>query len=171
MPDELPKRLDVSSLAGRAVSLDTEFAVSECKRLVEALAGDSGSVKARISLYDDEAGRSIIAGRASADVRVLCQRCMAPFTTELDTEFRLALVADDTMADALPDSLEPLLAADGTVDPRTMIEDELILALPVVAKHGEGEACALPGVRAVQQDDARPRPFAVLESLKTDQEH
>lgn len=143
MPGGLPTRLDVSRLARRAARIDGRFAVSECKRLVASLHDDTGTVTARISLHNDEAGHRVIEGTASADVQLLCQRCLEPFATGLHAEFRLAQVADDARAAALPDGLEPVICPDGMLDTRAMIEDELILVLPVVARHDDEDvACS-----------------------------
>ena len=50
--------------------------------------------------------------------------------------------------------------------PRELIEDELLLAMPIVPRH---EVCPEPLVATVDElpDDPAPNPFAALAALKT----
>lgn len=72
-----------------------------------------------------------------------CQRCLEAVTVRIDAEFRLGLVEAEQSMVGLPDGLDPLLVRRyDTCSLARLIEDELILALPIVPKHDETEACA-----------------------------
>jgi uncharacterized metal-binding protein YceD (DUF177 family) len=79
------------------------------------------------------------------------------------TELEAARLAHKTSAEAdLPEGVEPVFSEDGEVSPLAIVEDELILALPVVAVH---EACSAP-VEAKPAATGPSNPFAVLKELK-----
>jgi len=99
-----------------------------------------------------------------------CQRCLEPVSIDLDCQVSLALVESEEAASRLPDSMEPLISPDETVDLLELIEDELILALPIVPRHTSCE----PPVDLVDQAppeaaESRESPFTVLKDLKRDE--
>lgn len=89
----------------------------------------------------------------------------------VEIDSRLALVQGMEEAEGLPEELDPLmLADDGLLNIRELVEDELLLAIPDAPKHGE-EACAL--VMDDYMDDpvteharTEPNPFDILAVLK-----
>jgi uncharacterized protein len=85
----------------------------------------------------------------------------------VDIELSLALVATEAQADSLPDGYEPLVLDSPMLSLIALVEDELILALPIVALHPDSE-CSVKttgsGDAAVPAD--KPHPFAALAQLK-----
>ena len=81
---------------------------------------------------------------------------------------RLGLILDEADEAGLPPDYEPLLVpADGMLRPADMVEDELILALPVVPmKPGTEEAEQGAEWPATADDDMQANPFAALAALK-----
>ena len=108
---------------------------------------------------------------ATAAVWLTCQRCLQPFEQPLALDTRVRFVRDEAKAEALDAELEEdVLALPRWLDLRTLIEDELLLALPLVPRH---EQCPqpLPASAGDLADDVeappeRPNPFAVLQALK-----
>ncbi len=109
--------------------------------------------------------------RAEGEVRVVCQRCLEPFVLRLRVDSTLGLLDDPAQLDAM-DALETrgegpeieYLVADPRLDVLALIEDELILALPLAPRH---EVC--PGASDSRQalpDSSGTSPFAVLERLR-----
>jgi uncharacterized protein len=95
-----------------------------------------------------------------------CQRCLTPVDVPLDVERSFRFVADEATAEALDDeSEEDLLALSREFDLRELIEDELLMALPVVPRHDE---CPTAVPLASSDDDfeaanaEKPNPFAAL---------
>ena len=64
-----------------------------------------------------------------------CQRCLQAMPIELSGAHQLAVVGDDEQARQLPARLEPLLVDGEMCDLWTVVEDELILSLPIVSYH------------------------------------
>ncbi len=82
------------------------------------------------------------------------------------------LVKTQSDAEALGDEVETLVVMDEPVSPRDLIEDELLLAMPVVARHEAGQCQAPDGPHSsgdganAQSVEQRSSPFAVLATLK-----
>ncbi len=101
-----------------------------------------------------------------------CQRCLTPVDIPLEVDRAFRFVADEATAEALDDeSEEDLLALSREFDLRELIEDELLMALPVVPRHDE---CPTAVPLASSDDDfeeasaAKPNPFAALAGLRKD---
>ncbi len=101
-----------------------------------------------------------------AQLSLVCQRCLQPVDTTLDARRSFQFVAGEDQAAAIDaDSEDDVLALTRTLDLIELLEDELLLALPLVPRH---EACPQP--LKVREDDAlfeeRAHPFAALGDLK-----
>lgn len=112
--------------------------------------------------------------RASADVWLQCQRCLEPLAHPIGIERSVRFVEGEDAAAALDaESEDDVLALSRAFDVVQWLEDELLLALPLVPRHNQ---CQPPGgsqaVAAPVVDDAsvarsdRPHPFAALAVLK-----
>ena len=108
--------------------------------------------------------------QAKTAVALTCQRCMGPVETPIDVDQWYRFVASEDIAMAEDDqSEEDLLVLEPQFDLLAVLEDELLMALPLVPMH---EACPSPpafsaGVIDVQDDTLKkPNPFAALAQLK-----
>ena len=113
--------------------------------------------------------------RARCVVPLACQRCLGELRVPLEVDRHIVFARDEDSAAALDDASEDdVLALSGELDVRELVEDELLLALPLVPRH---DVC--PGaVRLSAQDadfdaagDERPHPFAGLAALKAGKPH
>ena len=118
-------------------------------------------------------GYDCLVGRIEVEPRVVCQRCLEPMTLALSLDVRLA-VAD--RAGRVPEGYEPLPMDHERCDLLAIVEDEIMLALPIVAMHGLdecrvderylGEILLEPG--AEETGEPTRRPFAGLGDLLAD---
>ena len=123
----------------------------------EWLAGNFASI--------DESALAVAEGHVSAMLTLTCQRCLEEMTWPVDTDSRLAFVANATSAE-VAGSREPVIAVDGQVSLATLIEEELLLALPLAPMHRDASDChARPEPQA---DQPRHKPFAGLRDLMKD---
>lgn len=109
---------------------------------------------------------------AESIVSMTCQRCLDPVEVALLVDRSFRFVADEETAAAQDDdSNEDLLAMEDDFDLHRLIEDELVLAMPLIAHHADC-ATRAPGVAADPDFGisvaGRPNPFAVLSRLKLD---
>ena len=106
---------------------------------------------------------------AQASVPLTCQRCMAPVATPVTVDQWYRFVASEDVAMAEDDEAEEdLLVMVPQFDLLALLEDELLMALPLVPMH---ETCPVTpvfnaGDPAVDAAEAKPNPFAMLGQLK-----
>ena len=106
---------------------------------------------------------------AQASVPLTCQRCMAPVSAPLEVDQWYRFVESEEVAMAEDDEAEEdLLVMVPQFDLLALLEDELLMALPLVPMH---ETCPVTpvfsaGDPAVEAAEAKPNPFAVLGQLK-----
>ena len=165
----LPKSVDPFKLAEQAVELKGEIALSQLERLVSQLDDKSGVVEVFLSFGKDEEGIRFITGRLSARLTLICQRCLEPLVVDLDASLHLGLVFSEEAAKQLPKRYDPILLETNTLQLWELIEEELLLSLPLVPMHDD-QGCNSILAAQEQQDQApqRENPFAVLASLKKD---
>lgn len=122
-------------------------------------------------LRDDAAGvpQPWLHVDAGAQLALVCQRCLEPVQAPLLVNRWFRFVADEDTANAEDDvSDEDVLALEPRFDAATLVEDELIMAIPLVPMHGE---CPAPVPMSVVDPDfgaaetERPHPFAGLEKM------
>ncbi len=84
---------------------------------------------------------------------------------------RIALVASEAEADRVPPEFEPVRAPEGRIRLRDLVEEEVLLALPIVPLHESVEDCAPQAQAAIASEPEAPgadgtqRPFAALGEL------
>lgn len=107
---------------------------------------------------------------AAATVPLTCQRCMGVVITPVNVDQWYRFVATEQIAMAEDDeSEEDLLVMEPQFDLLAVLEDELLMALPLVPMH---EVCPVtPQLSAgdsveITVAPEKPNPFAVLAQLK-----
>jgi uncharacterized protein len=153
--------LNVDGLAEAGVELPVDLAIGALPRLADRLASSSGHVTGTLRFH--RAGRyPAAAGSLTAELSLRCERCLAPLPWPLAVEMAVVFVPDDRAQD-WPKGYDPSLVPSGYSSLAALVEDELLLALPIVARHGDPD-CA--GTKAEPQPAvaSRPtqRPFANL---------
>ena len=142
--------------------------LSAFPRRRDSLCDTAGEVRFALDFDRDALQLPYVELRIEAQLPLECQRSLARFELPVRLVQRLGLVRDEAGEAALPEGYEPLLVPDdGRLRPAELVEDELILAVPVVA--------VAPGTDAVERDfsatDEEQReasPFAALAALKRD---
>jgi uncharacterized protein len=172
-----PRRLDVAAFAAAAGEFAGEFAAAALPRLSSAtLAPGADSPRPGVRWRVD-GERLPLAGAgvqpsllvtASTDVSLECQRCLQPMQMPLRAERRIFFVDGEDAAAALDaESDDDVLALTPALDLPALIEDELLLALPLVPRH---DVCPEPLLRGFVDGDSAAvsaeHPFAVLAALK-----
>ena len=173
--ERLPVHIDPIRMAETRRLLQGRIALAEMARLGELLQDSDGEVTVSLEFGTDNEGIRFMRGRIQAEVSLQCQRCLETMRYPIDSEFSLALVRNTVEAEALPSHYEPLLVEGEPLFLRDIIEDELLLALPIVAMHAP-EECSInissdQGAGEAHKDTGateKESPFAVLADLKKD---
>lgn len=165
-------------LATQRRTLEGRLPVSSFPRLMLSLSTDDIEILGRYQVdyvlnFDvDESGVPGITGKVKTVLPLECQRCMEEMEFPVSVNLKLALVKSRQAAQELPENYDPLLVLhDEEISVESIIEDELILALPQVAMH-EIKDCPKGESFLNTEDGAasqRENPFAVLAKLKTSQ--
>ncbi len=166
MTAALPDRVDVARQVQARRSFEGALPLASMRRLRGSLASTDGDVRYTVEFGKDSLGVSYLELKLEAGLPLVCQRTLETFLYKVSVDQRLGLIVEESEEAALPPDYEPLLVADGRLGIADVIEDELILALPVVPLK--------PGAPLVWSDEAddasseeeKPNPFAVLGVLK-----
>jgi uncharacterized protein len=171
MSSGLPEFLDLARVTRQPLERAGRIRIGKMPRLSAALPDSSGEAQVELLAQDDGSGQIILQGETRAELTLICQRCLKPMRQPVRSSFRLAWVRSEAEAAAMQvDTYDPLLSADGRVRLAELVEDELLLALPIVALH-ELEACDAGSNTGDAHSEApavpaEQNPFAVLEQLK-----
>lgn len=169
MSERLPVHVDPVSLAEKGRAIDGYVPVEAFRRLAGWLHASEGVLDVSLRFGRDEAGRDVVAGRIRGELELLCQRCLAPYRLPVDVELGLVLVASEAAANLLPDELDALVVdAQRSMHTVDMIEDDLILALPLVPRCERVGDC-VPAVElldseAIEAAAGQQRPFTDLDA-------
>ena len=169
----LPVYVDARKVFLQRGELAGSVELERLPRFRESLASDAGAVRVRLRFASDESKQRLIQGSLSATVEVICQRCLEAIAIELTDEINLALVADEQAAQDLEDALDPWLCADARLDLAQLVEEQLMLCMPIVNYH-PGDSCLdqlafadpVAGTATEQASAADENPFSVLKALK-----
>ena len=138
---EAQRRLDAFRLAREHGVVEGTVDPHEMPRVADLLSGGAASIAWRIEGVTDDSGRPALRVEMKGTVALECQRCLADFDWPIDQDTEVLLAHDEPELAALDagNSLE-VVQVQGPIDPLTLVEDELVLALPFAPRHPDG-AC------------------------------
>jgi uncharacterized protein len=164
--DNLPIQVNPFRLAENATTLHGHLLVKDMPRLCSSLLTEEGEVDVKL-VFGIEHKVRFLKGFFKTALTLQCQRCMEPFLREITADFAMGLVTSEEAAKRLPEECEPLIITDESLIIPDMIEDELILSLPIVPTHAENDCrVKLPIFASDNKDDEKESPFKVIEFLK-----
>ncbi len=170
-----PTRLDIKALAQSGHEMSGTDSLSNYGRLAQDLRGQSPDLTFNWTARGEErlgaTGKQESWLRLSLDavLPLVCQRCLGPVDVHVSPERLFRFVANE--AEALEqddDCEEDLLVLSREFNLAELIEDELVLEVPLIPRH---EVCPVPAKLAVSDADfadsaeAKPNPFAALSGL------
>ena len=154
-------------LAGRAARLDRRLGLAQLPRLVEAGALEGSEFTAQLQ-FDTFEGRVTVEVRVLGQCVLTCQRCLQPCACAVDETAMLAVVERET--DLVPGGYEPLPGDAERLSLAALIEEQVLLGLPLVPRHDDAALCgtataATGAAPAEPVADEKQRPFAKLRQL------
>lgn len=172
-----PTKLDLAAFAKDSAHLEGEWPAASLERLAESAAPEAPAagwpavrwqLEGEVRQPRGALAQTWLRLQAKAQVALTCQRCLQPVTELIELDRWLRFVEDETQAAELDvDSNDDVLALPRHLDAQALIEDELLLALPLVPRH---ERCPQPLAPAAEPEaeveEERPNPFAALAALK-----
>ena len=175
-----PRSVDVAAFAKQAVEASGSWALATLDRLcLEAHADGKPAASEQLQWRATGESRTRRGGapevwlhlEGEAQLALVCQRCLQPVHAALQAHRSFQFVAGEEQAAAIDaDSEDDVLALTRTLDLIELLEDELLLALPLVPRH---DACTQP--LTVREDgvvfEERAHPFAALGDLQHELKH
>jgi uncharacterized protein len=169
--------LDVKALAKSGARMQGDLDPTAFPRLKESVLSMAGPASWSVEgSYKAAAGREPeirLHLHVQTEAALTCQRCLEPMQLALKVERVLRFVPDAEMAEQLDEQTEDedVLVLPRRLNLAELIEDELILALPIVPRH---DRCPAPppmvfedaATTAAADDTQQPHPFAVLAALR-----
>lgn len=172
---KIPVTLDVRKAAVHETRYEGYIVLAQLKRLTSGCVSDEGDVDVVLQTGVDPQGLSFLKGQAKTKVKMTCQRCNEDMSIDLTADFAYSPVSADYLEDEdnpFPDHYEPLVVNEfGEVRLKEVIEDELILDVPLIPKHDDVDCSASDmemswGEIEEEVVEQKPNPFAVLDKLK-----
>lgn len=170
---QLPKRVDAVRLVKVNQRLNAVISSENLTRLNDAVIRCIEPVTCEIEFLQAADKQRMMQGSCHTQVVMICQRCLEEASLLVSSEFQIGLVFNDEQASQLPKYLEPAeLDEEGYLDLWEVVEDEMLLALPMFPMHPENECSAkqstteLEAETVTESSEKRPNPFAVLAQLK-----
>lgn len=168
-----PTKLDVEAFAKADASIEGAWPIAQLERLASLTVApaetDLVAWQARGESRAMRGGQpqAWLHIEAKTQVMLECQRCLAPVAADVDAKRSFLFVhGEEAAAELDADSEDDVLALTRSLDLRDLIEDELLLALPLVPRH---ETCPQPLLQSetpAAAEEKAPHPFAALASLK-----
>jgi len=166
--DYLPNKIDPFKAAGHRAQLHGALKIREMQRLVPSLHSDEGEIEVSMEFGKDEQGIFIVRVHLKGSLILQCQRCMKPFNYGIMREFMTGIVTDEKEAANLPEEYEAVVVTEGVLIIQDMIEDELIVELPLVPMHDlTGCGATLPLVAGSGEPLEKENPFNVISILRS----
>lgn len=167
----IPPHVDPRKLADRGVTLKGEMPLAGFARLCDPLADNAGSVHAKLVFERGERRAVAIHSELEVEVKMVCQRCLELVALPIRSECHYAVVKEGADTQSLPKGYDVLEVGEDPLDLMALVEDELLLALPIVPAHAPEECQQPVGADEPEPSEdevSRSNPFSVLAQLKRD---
>jgi uncharacterized protein len=141
------------------------LAVADLLRLHDALFDTSGELTYCLTGTIEKEGVAFLRLDIAGALQMTCQRCLGPVEFNLSTSRKFELVpADRELGDPAEEPVDiERIHADANLDVQTLVEDEAILGMPIMARHDSGQCIEFP---VFGQESAQNSPFESLCTLK-----
>tara|TARA_R110001583_G_scaffold81253_2_gene216997 strand:+ start:27167 stop:27691 length:525 start_codon:yes stop_codon:yes gene_type:complete len=168
---KLPISVDPVRAAQSGTELEALIQKALMRRLAESTISIQSDINTHFRFEIDRQKLRIFHGKASVAVELICQRCNEPMIYQCEAEFTYCPVHNQEQENNLPDVYEPIYYDEnGEVNLHEIVEDELILTLPQIAKHAINDCVEskfeLTFGEIEEEEATRPNPFDALAQLK-----
>jgi len=156
--------IDGLDFARKSSEIRDTIAVFDFPRLKVQLFSPEGEVHYELSGGRDANGQPQLELHINGHFNLVCQRCLGSLAFELDTAAVFVLVSDESRMPLPEDERDDVeyMVADAPIDVRALVEDEVLLSLPLAPVH-ENVNCNDALSAAKEQKES---PFKVLQGLK-----
>ena len=128
-------------------------------------------MRAKFVFERDERNAVVIHSELDVEVKMVCQRCLELVTLPIHSECDYAVVKEGANTQSVPQGYDVLELGESPLDLLALVEDELLLALPIVPAHDPKDCQQPAGLDEPEPSEdevTRSNPFNVLAQLKRD---
>lgn len=162
----LPDTVDVWRMVAQGRCFEGSLPLASMTRLADSLVNVEGAVRFTIEFGRDDFGVAFITLHVEGQLPLLCQRNLEPFDWTFSITTRLGLIRREEDETGLPAGYEALLVQNDEVRLADVVEDELILALPLVPIRPGSEVDKELVWPSEKPSSEKPHPFAALSAIK-----
>ena len=164
----------LNDFIARGVTLNETLAVADLPRLARLSHGNGGDTpeKLDVRVEFNKLGANVpgIKVAVNGTIELECQRCLEALTWSVDNAFELQVRAGDAQLDEIEDTIDTVLVDEHGLQLATVIEDEILSAMPLAPIHDQSKDCGnLVAVYEQAADSpaagAENRPFSELAVL------
>lgn len=162
----LPKQIDPFQLADKGTILKGDLSLKEMVRLHDFICEKDGIAQISLEFGRDAQRFAFMKGNIKTEFEVVCQRCSNPMSMSFDIPVNNRLIRDDKEALRLPEGYEPLVVTSDTMSLVALIEEEILLSIPLVPKHSVKE-CLVKASDLTEWEEKKDdtNPFSNLKKL------
>ncbi len=160
MSNSLPLIIDPWLLYRHNDALVGTLLLSQMPNLKSVQNKEQSTANVRVAVKQREDGHTVIIGKAEIELELECQRCLQPLIEVIEAKFELVLVKYEQQLSSVSDGDDAIVCEDN-LELVPLIEQELILSLPMIAKHSNCQAM----YENAEDDADRQHPFANLKDL------
>ena len=159
-----PFIIDPERLSAKPLVLKGRFVPADLERLEGSVADERGELRYEITAGLDKQRRKTVSCIIEGFVFLLCQNTLEAFRHEVSVRDRLVLVEDESRLPSVEeeDENEDYVVADEPLDVRDLVEDAVLLSLPMIPRKPGSEGAAQPP----REEGPKASPFAKLANLK-----
>ena len=161
-----PQLIDPARFADKNERIVGDLKVVDLRGLADLVEAKDEKITFELNFDRDQNRRITIAGGFSSELTMRCQRCLLPLKVKVEHVINIALIADEDEAKTLPRCQEGFVITDKTLSLNSLIEEELLLALPLAPLH-ETSSCSEIGAGIAEVVEERQYPFEMLKDFKT----
>ena len=143
------------------------MALSQMLRLLPLLSSEGGQVRFELAFQLDQERRPEIDIQVFAELPLICQRSLQQYLEPIRRQSVVSVVMTQAEQDLLPEAAEPVLVEEGRIALKRLVEDELLLAVPLVPRNPDVDIVDLSTGEDEIVEDEKRQPFAELAKLKS----
>lgn len=165
MPTEIPHLVEPYKLVELNQQLTGGLDLEELTRITEFFGSQPNKLDYSLICEKDEAGTLFLHLSINTAISLTCQRCMQLFQYSVERETTLQVAETEEAARDLPEGIEPILLDENRLNLLELLEDELMLAIPIVAMHEVDDCSEKVDVAEEVQEPETHKPFVGLDKL------
>ena len=165
MQPEQPQSINPLRLAKNKEQIKGSLSLDSLARLEDILLDNHGQVQYSLSFDFDASGICLIKSYIDTAVVLQCQRCLKSVIIEIQKSSILGAYKDSDEFEKLEDNYEPCQLDEEFILVKKLVEDELLLAIPLIPLHSDKKCIEEDALKALNVNN-KMNSFSALAKLK-----